>query len=144
MQQLNVCGCRGYLENVVSNKSFQLLSTIIIRAPFKSVMIQFIDSEPRTLRSICITSDSLCMMAPLIFSFVHLQEQVPNIFTKFFHEKTFSNLKSLLGISDHAVKHDWWQDFKILFFLSMFKGGFFHWVFASFLGCMDKQYVKGD
>ena len=33
---------------------------------------------------------------------------------------------------------------KILFFLSMFKGGFFHWVFSSFLGCMDKQYVKGD
>ena len=29
-------------------------------------------------------------------------------------------------------------------FLSMFKGGFSHWVFSSFLGCMDKQYVKGD
>ena len=33
-------------------------------------------------------------------------EQVANIFTKVFCEKTFSNLKSLPGIADHAVKHD--------------------------------------
>ena len=33
---------------------------------------------------------------------------------------------------------------KILFFLSMFKGEFSHLVFASFLGFMDKQYVKVD
>ena len=36
MQQLNVYGCRGYLENVALNHSFQLLSTVIIRAPFES------------------------------------------------------------------------------------------------------------
>ena len=54
MQQLNVCGCREYLENVAS--------------------------------------DSL--------------EQVADIFTKVFCEKTSSNLKSLLGIADHVVKHD--------------------------------------
>ena len=40
MQQLNVCGCREYLENVALNQSFQLLSTVIIRAPFEYVMIQ--------------------------------------------------------------------------------------------------------
>ena len=33
-------------------------------------------------------------------------EQVADIFTKVFCEKTFSNLKSLLGISDHVVKND--------------------------------------
>ena len=33
-------------------------------------------------------------------------EQVANIFTKVFCEKTFINLKSLLGIIDHVVKND--------------------------------------
>ena len=33
-------------------------------------------------------------------------EQVADIFTKVFFEKTFSNIKSLLGIADHTVKHD--------------------------------------
>ena len=143
MQQINVCGCRGYLDHVASNQSFQLLSTVIIRVPFKSAMIQFKYSEPSTLRSICTTSDNLCMMVLLFYSSVHLPEQVADIFTKVFCENTFSNLKSLLIISDHALKHDWWQDFQILFFLSMFKGGFSQWVFASLLGCMDMQYVKG-
>ena len=34
-------------------------------------------------------------------------EQVTYIFTKVLCEKTFSNLKSLLGIVDHVVKNDW-------------------------------------
>ena len=34
-------------------------------------------------------------------------EQVADIFTKVFCEKTLSNLKPLLGISDHVVKYDW-------------------------------------
>ena len=106
MQQLNVYGCRRYLENVASNHSFQLLSTVIIIAPFESVMIQFRDREPNTLRSICTTSDSLCVMAPFTYFSIHIQEQVADIFTKFFCEKKLSNLKSLLGIADHAVKHD--------------------------------------
>ena len=33
-------------------------------------------------------------------------EKVADIFTKVFYEKTFNNLKSLLGISDHVVKND--------------------------------------
>ena len=33
-------------------------------------------------------------------------EQVADIFTNFFCEKTFSNIKSLLWIADHDVKHD--------------------------------------
>ena len=33
-------------------------------------------------------------------------EQLANIFTKGFFEKTFNNLKSLLGIYDHMVKTD--------------------------------------
>ena len=33
-------------------------------------------------------------------------EQVAYIFTKVFCEKTFSNIKSLLGIADHVVKND--------------------------------------
>ena len=33
-------------------------------------------------------------------------DQVANIFTKEFFEKTFNNLKSLLGIYDHMVKTD--------------------------------------
>ena len=72
MQQLNVCGCREYLENVTSNQSFQLLSIVIIRAPFETAMIQFEDKEPKTLRSICTTSDILCMMVPLFYSSLHL------------------------------------------------------------------------
>ena len=36
--------------------------------------------------------------------FCSSSEQVADIFTKAFCEKTFSNLKSLLGIVDHAVK----------------------------------------
>ena len=103
MQQLNVCGCRGYLVSVASNHSFQLLSIVIIIVPFEYVMIQFRDREPNKLRSICTTSESLCMMAHLLFC--SSSEQVADIFTKEFCEKTFSNPKSLLGIADHAVKH---------------------------------------
>ena len=33
-------------------------------------------------------------------------EQVADIFTKVLCEKTFNNLKSLLGIVDHVVKND--------------------------------------
>ena len=33
-------------------------------------------------------------------------EQVAYIFTKVICEKTFINLKSLFGISDHVVKYD--------------------------------------
>ena len=53
-------------------------------------------------------------------------EQVADIFTKVLCEKTFNNLKSMLGIADHVVKNDWWQYFQIFVFLSMFKGGFSH------------------
>ena len=76
--------------------------------------------------------------------FCSSSEQVADIFTKVFCEKTFSNLKSLLGIFDHAWRMIDDKSSKILFFLSMLKGGFPHWVFASFLGCIDKQYVKGN
>ena len=41
-----------------------------------------------------------------IFFFCASSEQVVDIFTKVFCEKTFKNLKSLLGIVDHVVKHD--------------------------------------
>ena len=76
--------------------------------------------------------------------FCSSSEQVADIFTKAFCEKTFSNLKSLLGIADNSMKHEWRQDFQFFFLQSMFTGGFSHVVFASFLGCMDMQYVKGD
>ena len=33
-------------------------------------------------------------------------EQVADIFTKVFCDKTFSNIKSLLGIFDHVLKYD--------------------------------------
>ena len=71
-------------------------------------------------------------------------KQLVDIFTKVLCEKTSNDIKSLLGIPDHVVKKDWWQDLQNFLFLSMFKGEFSHWVFVSFLGCMDKQYVKGD
>ena len=41
-----------------------------------------------------------------IFFFCASSEQVADIFTKSFCEKTFKNIKSLLGIADHALKHD--------------------------------------
>ena len=74
--------------------------------------------------------------------FCSSSKQVVDIFTKFFCEKKFINLKSLLGISYCAVKHIM-TIFSNFVLLSMFKGGFSHWVFASFLGGMDMQYVKG-
>ena len=54
MQQLNVYGCKEYLVSVASNQSFQLLSIVIIRAPFEYAIIHFRDSEPNTLRSIAL------------------------------------------------------------------------------------------
>ena len=75
MQQLNAYGCRGYLVSVASNQSFQILSIVIIRAPFEYEMIQFRDREPNIFRSICTTSDRLCMMVPLTYSSVHLQNK---------------------------------------------------------------------
>ena len=69
-------------------------------------------------------------------------EEIADIFTKVFCEKNFSNIKSLLGIFYHVVKNDLWQYFQNFVFLSMFKAGFSHWFFASFLGCMDMQFVK--
>ena len=75
MQQLNVYDCRGYLDNVASNQSFQLLSTMIIREPFEYAMILFRNSEPSTLISIFTTSDNLCMMVTLLYSTAHLQRK---------------------------------------------------------------------
>src|SRR5882757_10981925 len=75
MQQLSVYGCRVYLESVVSNLSTQLPSTVITRVPFKSTRIQFRSREPDTLRSICTTSENLCMMAPFTYSSIHLQNK---------------------------------------------------------------------
>ena len=66
---------QGLLVSVVSNKNTQILSIVIIRVPFESAMIQFRDREPNTLRSICATSDSLCMMAPFTYSSVHIQNK---------------------------------------------------------------------
>ena len=84
MQLLNVYGCREYLENVALNHSFQLLSIVIIRAPFEYAMIQFRDSETSTLRSICTTADNLCMMVSLIYSSVHLLKKQQTSSPKFF------------------------------------------------------------
>ena len=106
MQQLNVYGCRGYLESVASNQNTQILSIVIIRVPFESIMIQFKDREPNTLRSICTTSYNNVHDGTIHLLFCASSEHVADIFTNFFCEKTFSNLKSLLGISDHAVKHE--------------------------------------
>ena len=106
MQQINVYGCRGYLVIVNSNQSSQLLSIVIIKEPFESIMIQFREIKPNTLRSICTISDNLCIMVPFIYSSVHLQNKQQTSSPKFFVRRHSANLKSLLGISDHAVKHD--------------------------------------
>ena len=45
MQQLNVYGCRDYLESVASNQSTQIPSTVITRVPFESAKIQFRSRE---------------------------------------------------------------------------------------------------
>ena len=42
----------------------------------------------------------------VVVLFCASSEQVANIFTKLFYEKTFSNIKSLLDICDHVVKND--------------------------------------
>src|SRR5713101_8278742 len=66
---------QGLLGECAFESNTQLLSTVIIRVPFKSAMIQFRSREPNTLRSICTTSDSVCMMAPFTYSFVHIQNK---------------------------------------------------------------------
>ena len=75
--------------------------------------------------------------------FCSSSEQVADIFTKEFCEKTFSNIKSLLGIVDHAVKARVETRFYNFVLQSMFKGGFSQVGFASFLVYLDLQYVKG-
>ena len=115
MQQLNVCGCRGYLQNVGSNQRLPLSSIVTTKDPFESLLIHFKYNELNTLRSICTISGSLCMMVPLFYYSVHLQNKLQTS-SPIFCEKTLSNLKSLLGIADHAVNHDWWQYFQILFY----------------------------
>ena len=109
MEQLNVYGCRGYLVSVASNHIFQLLFTVIIRAPFEYTMIQFRDSEPSTLRFICTTSDSLCLMVPLIYSFVHLQNKQQTYSPKFFVKRHSKILKSLQGITKFCFSCPWLQ-----------------------------------
>ena len=76
--------------------------------------------------------------------YFHIDDQFADIFTKAFCEKTFNNLKSLLGIADHAIKA--WVETRFYNFVlqSMFKGGFSQVGFASFLVYLDMQYVKGD
>ena len=96
MQQLNVYGCREYLVSVASNQSFQILSIVIIRAPFN----HFKDREPNTLGSICTTSDSLCMMAPFTYSSVYLQNKQQTSSPKFFgrrHSAISNHYQGLLG-----------------------------------------------
>ena len=66
---------QGLLGECDSNQNTQLVSTMIIRVPFESVMIQFKYREPYTLISICTTLDNLCMMAPFTYFSVHLQNK---------------------------------------------------------------------
>ena len=42
----------------------------------------------------------------IVLHYCASSEQVADPFTKEFSEKTFNNLKSLLGIADHMVKTD--------------------------------------
>ena len=104
MQLLNVYGCKGYLENVASNHIFQQSYIVTIKAPFESPLIQFKDKDPSTLIFICTRVRELVYDGTITLLYCASSEQVADIFTKVFYEKTFSNLKSLLGISDHAVQ----------------------------------------
>ena len=105
MQQLNVYGCRGYLVSVALNQNTQLLSIVIIIVPFESTMIhrkqrtKHIEIHMHYIRQ-------LVHDGTIHLLFCASSEQVAYIFTKVFFEYTFSNLKSFLGIFDHAVKHD--------------------------------------
>ena len=66
---------QGLLGECGLNQSTQLPSTMITRVPFESTMIHFRSKEPNTLRSICTTSESLCMMAPFAYSSIHLHNK---------------------------------------------------------------------
>ena len=71
-------------------------------------------------------------------------EQVENIFTKVISEKNFNNIKSLLGIANHAVNTDWRQYFLQFCSCPCLREDFPLVVLPLSLFCMDKQYVKGD
>ena len=70
-------------------------------------------------------------------------EHVADIFTKVFCEKTFRNLKSLLGIPDHAIKHDWWQYFQILFYYPCLREDFPTGFFCLFPWLYGQAVCKG-
>ena len=103
MQQLNVYGCMVYLESVVSNLSIQIPSTVLTRVPFEFARIQFKNQRTRHIAIHMHYIRELVHDSTIHLLFCSSSEQVVDIFTKEFCEKTFSNLKSLLGITDHAV-----------------------------------------
>ena len=104
MQQLDVYGCKVYLENVASNQNTQLLSILIITIPFESTMIvqrqrtKHIEIHMHYIRQV-VHDGTIHLL------FYSSSEQVADIFTKYFCEKRYNNLKSLLGIFYHAMKH---------------------------------------
>ena len=144
MQQLNVYGCRGCLDSVASNQNTQILSTVIIKVPFEYTMIQFRSREPNTLRFICTTSDSLCMMAPFTYSFVHLQNKQLISSPKHFVRRPSAISNHCWGLLIMLSKHEWRQDSTILFYSPCLREDFPKLVFPLSLVHMDLQYVKGD
>ena len=79
---------------------------MIIRALFKYAMIHFRDKETKPIDIHMHYIRQLVHDDTIVLLFCASLEQVANIFTKVFCDNTFSNIKSLVGIVDHAVKHD--------------------------------------
>ena len=147
MQQLNFYGCRDYLQSVALNQSTQLPSTVITRVPFKFSKIQFRSREPNTLRSICTTSESLCMMAPFTYSSVHLQNKQLISSPKNFLRRPSAISNHFWGLLIMLSKHEQRQDSTILFYSSFspcLREDFPKWVLHISLFHMDMQYVKCD
>ena len=106
MQQFNVYGCKGLLGECGFESEYSTTiycdnqSTIqICNDPVQRQRTKHIDIHMHYIRQL-VHDDTIHLL------FCASSEQVVDIFTKFFCEKTFSNLKSLLGIADHVVKHD--------------------------------------
>ena len=142
MQQHNVFGCREYLENVASNQSFQILSIVIIRAPFEYAIIWFRDSEPNTLRSIALhqTSCAWWNHSPTLLLIFRTSSWY--LHQSFLWEDI---LQSQITTGDYWSCCEAWvmTRFSNFVLLSMFKGGFFPLGFCLFPWLNGHAVCKG-
>ena len=141
MKLLNVCGCREYLESLGSRQRL-LQSSIFLKTivPFLYQLIKYWGSEPNTLRSICTTSEDLCMMGSLICNISLHLSKLRTYSPKYFQRGISAILSLYLGyliMCEDRLN----TIFHIVLFMSMFEGGFSYLWFCHFFLVLYGQVV---